>query len=311
MLNASAGIRNIARALNIHHQSIINRIKRLSRNAIIINDQLICVLPFKEDFVSDGFESFIKSQYFPDNYNILVGKDSRFLYYSDHVIIRRKGRMRDDQKRKRAMLELRWKADRKGIEKSFICLSGWLADKSTQREGKLILYTDEKKDYQRALNKSRVCSRLIKNGFWEHRMTNSKVLRDFKNPLFAVNYMDREFRKDMGLHSRESVKFARDVNNAMERMAVYTFEHNYMKDFKIRGYRRSIKTHYQAAGGDGVLQDELVCGFFSRRYFKRVKGSLDRSSLKTISGGWETPLKIKKEYWNNGVRKRAKHFDEW
>jgi hypothetical protein len=311
MLNSSAGIRNIARTLGIHHQSIINRIKRLSRNALIINEQLINHLPFKEDFASDGFESFILSQYFPDNYNILVGKDSRFLYYSDYVTIRRKGRMRDEQKRKRALLESEWRADRKGIEKSFMYLSEWLADKCREREDKLILYTDEKKDYQRALCRSKVCSELIKKGRWEHRKISSKVKRDFNNPLFAVNYMDREFRKDMANHVRESVKFARNVNNAMERMVIYTFEHNYMKEFKIDGYNKKGYSHYQKAGGDRRLEVELLQGFFNKRYFKRNKRDFDKSSYKTIRGLWETPLEKRSEYWSNGVRKRSRHFDMW
>ena len=311
MLNSSAGIRNIARTLGIHHQSIINRIKRLSKNALIINDQLIALLPFNEDFVSDGFESFTLSQYFPDNYNILVGKDSKFLYYSDHVTIRRKGRMKESQKRKREILESKWRAERKGIEKSFMYLSEWLAEKSSKRNHRLILYTDEKKDYQRALYKSRVCSNLLKKGLWVHHRTNSKLLRDYRNPLFAVNYMDREFRKDMGNHARETVKFARDVNNAMDRLVLYSFEHNYIKDFKVEGYTGKVSTHYQRAGGDGDLEKRIVRDFFEKRYFKRGKSDFDKSSYKSISGGWETPLKVRGEYWGNGVRRRAKHFDVW
>jgi len=42
----------------------------------------------------DGFESFCVSQYFPDNYNILVGRDSRFVCqwnYTTLVTGRRSG----------------------------------------------------------------------------------------------------------------------------------------------------------------------------------------------------------------------------
>ncbi|MFP4564035.1 MAG: hypothetical protein ACLFRY_12085 [Spirochaetia bacterium] len=42
-----------------------------------------------------------------------------------------------------------------------------------------------------------------------------------RNPLFPVNYLDRQIRKDNSNHLRKTVQFSRDVDSRMERMAVY------------------------------------------------------------------------------------------
>ncbi|GAB1432910.1 hypothetical protein MASR2M29_15350 [Spirochaetota bacterium] len=41
---------------------------------------------------ADGFESFDRSQYFPNQINLVLGKNSQFLYDYSHTTIRRKGR---------------------------------------------------------------------------------------------------------------------------------------------------------------------------------------------------------------------------
>jgi len=75
-INAGAGIRNIARDLEVRDSTISNRIQRLSRNALILNQMIFSHLPLKEDLVIDGLQNFCVSQYFPDNTTIMVGSDS-------------------------------------------------------------------------------------------------------------------------------------------------------------------------------------------------------------------------------------------
>ena len=53
------------------------------------------------------------------------------------------------------------------------------------------------------------------------------------NPLFPVNYMDREFRKDMASHARETIQFSRNVNEGMLRMSLYMFDHNFFKSYRM------------------------------------------------------------------------------
>ena len=118
-INAGAGIRNIARNLDVRDAAITNRINRMGRNAVLVNQQIVDLLPFEEDLVLDGLQNFCVSQYFPDNYTILVGKDSQFVYECDYATMRRGGRMTAQQKKKRAELEKRFRPPTRAIEKSF------------------------------------------------------------------------------------------------------------------------------------------------------------------------------------------------
>jgi hypothetical protein len=79
-------------------------------------------LPPKEDLVIDGLQNFCVSQYFPDNYTLVVGKDSQFAYDCDYATLRRCGRMTKDQKEKREKLEKIEKADPKAVKMSFLRL---------------------------------------------------------------------------------------------------------------------------------------------------------------------------------------------
>ena len=294
-INSGAGLRNIARNLNLSPRTIRNRINRLSRNAILIHQDLLDELPYSEDFVADGFESYCVSQYFPDNYNILVGKDSQFVYHCDYVTLRRKGRMRPDQKCRREKLEKTFRAPHKGIEKSFRDLIEFLDRTTRERAKPLILYTDEKKDYERALWGSACCRERLFNGSWRHHKVNSEDGRNTQNPLFSVNYMDREFRKDMASHARESVQFSRNVNEAMLRMSLYLFDHNYIKPYRIARREKRGLRHGEVAGLDRESLDRMISGFFRLRYFRKKDHPLEGPARKTLNREWVTPMKRKPE----------------
>ncbi len=289
-LNGGLGIRKIARNLHVHHNTIRNRIDRMARNAILIHQQVLTTLPFKEDFVADGFESFCVSQYFPDNYHLLIGKDSQFAYTADYVTLRRKGRMREEQRIKRSELENLWAVPKGSLQKSFGGMCEWLEMRTRMRDRPLILYTDEKKEYGRALKQSRVCQEHLRQGRWIHHRTSSRAVRSLWNPLFAVNYIDREIRKDMAAHVRETVQFNRRVNDGMIRMSLYLFDHNYRKPFRIRDKEKKKLTHVEVAGADRGMVELLAAAFFERRYFANGGLVLEGPSRKSLVRGWETPL---------------------
>jgi hypothetical protein len=136
--------------------------------------------------------------------------------------------------------------------------------KLKERRIPLILYTDEKKDYQRALWDKRIGfdSRMFE-GLCRHHTTNSQDARNQKNPLFSVNYFDREIRKDMASHSRETVQFPRNVCNAMLRMYLYMFDHNVRKPYRINNRELSQLRHAQVAGADLEYLKSLVGGFLA------------------------------------------------
>jgi transposase-like protein len=144
-INAGAGIRNIARDLEVRDSTVTNRINRLARSALILNQMIVDHLPPKEDLVIDGLQNFCISQYFPDNYTIVVGKDSQFAYDCDYATLRRCGRMTKDQKEKREKLEKIEKADPKAVKMSFLRLLWGVDRKLKQRTKPLIIYTMRKR----------------------------------------------------------------------------------------------------------------------------------------------------------------------
>ena len=58
-----------------------------------------------EPLVADGFESFVRSQYFPNNINLLLTADSQLLLGATYCTIRRRGTMTEAQKKRRGELE--------------------------------------------------------------------------------------------------------------------------------------------------------------------------------------------------------------
>jgi len=291
-INAGAGIRNIARDLGFRDSTITNRINRLARSALLLNQMIVDHLPPTEDLVIDGLQNFCVSQYFPDNYTIVVGKESQFAYDCDYATLRRCGRMTQAQKKRREELEKTDRADPKAIKFSFLRLLEAIDRKLEQRQSPIILYTDEKKDYQRALWDQKIgfANRMF-GGFYRHHTTNSKDARNQKNPLFSVNYFDREIRKDMASHARETVQFPRNVCNAMLRMNLYMFDHNVRKPYRVGKKELRELRHFQVAGGEVAQVRGLVAGFFEKRVFRPSDFKLSMSSEMTVNRRWKTPLK--------------------
>ena len=149
---ATSSLSAIGRAIHASTDTVSNRISRASRQALAFESRLSRTRNLSEDLAADGFESFCVSQYFPNNITILVGSESQFVYAADHVTIRRKGSMTDKQNVKRAELETRFKADPRGISRSFARIAteslGVLSDEARPV---VYLWTDEHKAYPRGI----------------------------------------------------------------------------------------------------------------------------------------------------------------
>ena len=258
-INSGSGIRFLARNLGVTGKVITNRVSRLARQAIGIHALLKNEFPLTEDLAADGFESFTLSQYFPNNIHLAVGKKSQYLYGIDYAHIRRKGRMTDKQKLRRETLEKQWKAPPGDLSASFSRLMRHIFRyRKENEEAPLILYTDEKQEYRQVLEGV---------GGVRHLTVSSHVARTVRNDLFAVNYYDREIRKDQSNHVRETVEFSRDVNNAMDRLWMYSAYHNYVKPYRIGTKGGRIPTHAECAGIPSESIRRMWKRFFTRRFF--------------------------------------------
>jgi transposase-like protein len=271
-INSCCGIRAIGRNMKCSRGIIQRRISRLAKQAIAVHHTLVQKNRLKEDLVAYGFESFSVSQYFPNNIHILVGKESQFLYFADYAYLRRKGRMTKYQKARNRVLR-RLFSYSKTITNSFSILVEYSLELLKHSELQQIsLYTDEKYQYSQVIHK------LDQNRFIHHYRTNSKIYRNLLNMLFAVNYMDREIRKDLAEHVRETTRFSRNVNNSMERLSLFRLRHNYLKLHRINQAKCRYPglVHAEVAGIPVHAIKREFSDIFTRRRFRlHQKGLAD------------------------------------
>lgn len=271
-ITAGSGLRSIARRLGADHQMIACRLSRLARQALAVHAELLGQIILCEDLVTDGFESFVSSQYEPNNIHLLAGSRSQFLYSFDFADLKRKGRMSERQRNERERREEKLIRERISISESFARIVETLKElifSGAQR--KVILYSDEKQEYGREVAKSLLLSELERQGFFTHIRISSKIARTTQNKLFPVNYLDRLLRKDNANHVRETVQFSQTVAGCLERIAVYQMQHNYFKPYRIDDGPKSRLLHGEVAGiARGKIAEALEGIFERRRFFSRV-----------------------------------------
>lgn len=293
---STSSIRDISRDFSISTGTVQNKIFRLSHQAMGLHEELKELIKKQDDFVADGFESYSVSQYFPNNIHLLALKESQYMYFSNYVTIRRKGRMTNNQKKRRNELEKRFWAPYKGVEYAFFeVLDEVIKYKRVFKESQIKLFTDEKLEKKRVFSKHEDIKRLKKQNQIVHKRVSSKKPRTNTNPLFCVNYLDRQMRKDLSNQVRETVCFSRNVNNCMEKHMVYVFYHNYIKVFREKQRNRNRKTHAEVAGIKKSLIDSAIEKLFRKRVFytlQNLKGFTKRLWKRMLF----TPLKRKVEY---------------
>jgi transposase-like protein len=293
-LITTSSIRDMARDFSVSTDVIGNKLGRLSRNCIAALQQLQREVRLGESVAADGFESFTVSQFFPCHINLLAGSQTQLVYWFDYVTLRRKGRMTDEQKEERKKIEKLFKADPKGVERSFRRLYDMLSHLIC--DGLLPsvrLATDEHPAYRRALKKHFSLRALRGMSRFDNIEVSSKRERNHANPLFSVNYVDRQIRKDMAEHVRETVCFGLNVNCALDRMVIYLTYHNLKKPF--REVRGDLRTHAEVAGLSERMVRSICYGMLTRRVFLskiRPEGRYRKMWLRE----YITPLKKRPEH---------------
>ena len=289
-------VSSIARHLEGSIESIQNRIERLSRNGLAMHEYLLADLKLSENLVADGFESFDRSQYFPNNINLLVGQDSQLLYGVTHTTIRRKGRMSKHQKRMREKLEQTYRAPKKGIQTSFTRLLELIPKLwDNDRKPQLRLWTDEHHAYPRSILHVPQLAQSRCDGSFVHSTWPSKAYRCISNPLFPVNYFDRELRKDIAAFRRESTCYTRNTANGLARLMLHLVYHNYQKPFRVGPGRKTEEVHAEMAGISAVRIAEQFETLYTARAFLS-KQTLSDEGRKIWLKEAVTPLKVGTAY---------------
>ena len=276
LLSSSMSVRALARSLKCSCGSILNRCDRLARQALAVHARLRPLASRYESVCIDGFVSFDRSQYFPNNLSISITSASRFVLSFTHATLRRSGTMRADQKLCRDRLYRGLEFEPRALERSFSELLDELErDRPPSRFKPLVVVTDEKLEYRRAFEKHRLFRGQDEQSRVAHLRVNSKLPRTFLNPLFASNYLDREIRKDQAAHRRESTCFGRNVANGLSRMACYLGWHNYKKRYLIKAPVSERQSHGEEAGiRRELIEEERERMFKDREFLSLIE--LDR-----------------------------------
>jgi hypothetical protein len=219
-----SGFRQIAREFAVSPQTILGISARLGRQCLLFHEELRPKGELHEPQVLDSFQSFERSQYHPTLFHVLAGQESHYTHGFTDSEVRRSGRMREGQRRKRARLEARHgRPDPRSIEREVAKLLEIVTAGATH----LVLHSDEHQDYPRALLR-------LRHLVVTHKTTSSRVARTSRNPLFAINLLDLLIRHSGANHKRETIAFSKRRQSAADRLWLLIAWRNYVKSFSER-----------------------------------------------------------------------------
>src|SRR5439155_21848861 len=148
--------------------------------------------------------------YHPLHLHLVVGAESHFIYAFTHSRLRRKGRMTEAQRRRRAALEARHgRPDPRAIQSDM----GAALRIAAPEAQALTVRSDEHPAYPRAL-------RGLSGYAVRHECTPSVLARTAGNPLFPVNLADLLLRHNSANHKRETIAFSKRHQAVVERAAL-------------------------------------------------------------------------------------------
>jgi transposase-like protein len=245
-----AGYRQIAREARCAPTTVMGQAARLGRHALLYLYAHRPQGPVREPLVIDGFEGFAYSQYHPLHLNLVIGKASHYGYAFTHAMLRRHGRMREDQKRRRAAIEARHgRPDPRAIERT---MAQALALAAPEPQA-LTVHSDEHPAYPRAF-------RLLPHAI-DHRQTSSLEARTAGNPLFPANRLDLQLRHNSANLKRETIAFSKRHQSVVERAALLLVWQNFVKPFSERkgggtpAMRLGLRTRPESLGA--ILKERL------------------------------------------------------
>ena len=295
LVRSGTGIRDMARIFRIAPSTVLTRISRLARQLLAIHALLLSEMSPRESLAVDGFLSFTGTQYYPTEISHLVGSQSQFTFFMNAANLRRRGTMTTAQKRKREKYEAQFLPPGGELAGQFKSLCYRLLDiLSHHGDREVDLFSDEHAVYFRHLTKDPIFRELLNDGTLRHRRISSRKARTVSNPLFPVNYLDRELRMMSADHVRETCKFARNMNNMMERLWIRIFDLNYIKPHRINRCETSDKVSGEIAGIDGELIRRECSSMFWKRRFLTLSNHYPWLDLRTWLRGWVTPLQPRK-----------------
>ncbi|MFP4383460.1 MAG: transposase [Spirochaetia bacterium] len=269
-LYSCSGLLQLSRTEGYTYRVVQNRIRRLARNSLAALNSFYRTHTLQEDLVMDGFESFTRSQYFPNNITIIVGKKSQFIFAAIQTLIKRKGRMTEQQKIFRDFIYEHWEPPRSIQDDVRVILADCLPMmQKCMANQTLKLISDKHSSYPPAINKIKELKDAKHKGTFRHVRIKARKKRTKEyNPLFAVDYVDRQIRNNMAEHVRETIRQGREVNCQMERAAIFAAMHNFNTPHRIRhkAHPENEITHRNIARVNPPKLDWYLKRIFTHRH---------------------------------------------
>ena len=210
--------RQIARDLQVAPSTVDRLVGRLGRHCLLLHRVTTEGARPQGPIVLDSFESFELSQYFPFQHHLLAEADTSFFWHFTDSPLRRKGRMTESQKKRRAALEeAHGRPDPRAVEKDV----GHLLEVLLEGLPEATLRSDDHRAYPRAL---RTLGCRV-----EHQVTSSKERRDARNRLFEINLLDLLLRHSQSNHRRETLAWSKRRQSSADRLAIFLVWRNYVK----------------------------------------------------------------------------------
>ena len=277
LLASSMSVRALSRHFHCSCDSVINRSDRLARQAISLHATLRPQADKREAVCIDGLVNFDHSQYYPNDIAISITSEARFILAMSHAVTRRGGRLRPIQKVRKKELYKNNTFEKSAVERAFREQLDLLRyERSPEKYKPLVLITDEKKEYRRAILKHMLFLEQDEDHRFAHLTVNSRLPRTYWNPLFPSNYIDKEIRKDQANFRRETGCISRNASNCLSRLYSYVVYHNYVKRYLIAWPGDMNATHAEVAG----IEAEKITQ--AREQFFKLRAFVSRLALKVI-----------------------------
>jgi transposase-like protein len=229
-----AAHRQIARVAGCAPSTVTKRVARLGRHAQLLHRLCVGGLPgLDEPLNYDDFETFTGSQYHPCGLGTSVGHHSWFVYGLGFAPHRRGGHLSPAQRRKQA----RW--DRRGgkpVRDPYVVALHRQLDLliPKARNRPLLLVSDDKKDYARALKRhpmgSQVRHLICPNPKRGPKGANrTPEARERDRWMFPIDALHGFVRHSVKAHARETIAFGRRVEAQLERAHLFAAFRNLVK----------------------------------------------------------------------------------
>jgi len=210
--------RQIADHLGVSPSTIDRQIQRLGRQCLLYHAEMMKDIKPPKLIVIDGLESFELSQYFPFHFHAAVAKEPGFFLWFTDSPLRRKGRMTDHQRERRAELEhIFGRPDPKAVRKDM----QELLEIVTRGGQEITIISDMHKSYPPVVRAIRAIA--------HHERISSKMLRDKNNKMWEINLLDGLIRHGQANHKRETWAWAKRRGMSALRLAIYLVWRNYVR----------------------------------------------------------------------------------